>query len=372
MKKLLIMFLVLLSLAGGFFLWKGGHHAIFLAETLEEWLDADDADQTLTIQLQQPDHTADDTGRLQPQVKQLTLTADTFWTEHHDERLIGISAAGCTAYIRDNVLYMDTGRAYALPSLSEYSSTFRELAFGLLLHGRITRSGDVYELAMTRPELELRLSITADPLVRSISLRAVTQDKSVVQVALTPKAPQPHSLPQPVLDAMVHSKMEKPTPLSEPLGILLPALRNLLPLRGDLTLGVECGILNLSETVVLRMDGEKAELERKGTTIPLPMPGDLSQADPTALALLLLRNGTFSRDEASAEIRLDLPPETTNALCAALVPQIQNLGIEFRESQAVLTFRDSALRSVTMTAGGEVPFLITTIPVSFRAELTIS
>ena len=161
-------------------------------------------------------------------------------------------------------------------------------------------------------------------------------------------------------------------PLSEPLEILLPALRNFLPLRGDLTLGVECGILNLSESVVLRMDEEKAELERKGEMIPLPLPVDLSQADPTALALLLLRNGTFSRDEISAEIRLDLPTEATNTLCAALVPQIQNLGIEFGESQALLTFRDNALRSVTMTADGEVPFLITTIPVSFRADLAIS
>ena len=54
------------------------------------------------------------------------------------------------------------------------------------------------------------------------------------------------------------------------------------------------------------------------------------------------------------------------------MPQIKNLDVEFGDSQAVLIFRDSALHSVTMTAGGEVPFLVTTIPVSFRAELAIS
>ena len=372
MKKLLIVFLVLLLLAGGFFLWKGGHHAVLLSEALEEWLDDDDADQTLTIHLQKPDFNADEAGKLRPKVQQLTLTADTFWTEHHDERILGISAAGCTAYIRDHILYMDTGRAYALPSLAEHSGTFRELTLVLLLHGRITRTGDVYELAITRPELELHLTVTADPVVRSASLRAILPDKTVIQGTLTSKAPQPHSIPQPVLDAMVLSKMEKPMLLSDPLEILLPAMQNLLPLRGDLTLGVECGILNLSETVSLHMDKEKAELERKGATIPLPLPGDFSQADPAALALLLLRNGTFSRDETSAEIRIDLPTETTHALCTALVPQLQNLGIEFGASQAVLTFRENALRSVTMAAGGEVPFLITTIPVSFRAALTIS
>jgi hypothetical protein len=55
-----------------------------------------------------------------------------------------------------------------------------------------------------------------------------------------------------------------------------------------------------------------------------------------------------------------------------LVPQLSNLGIRFGESHAALTIEDAALRSVTMTAEGEIPFLITTIPVAFRAELTIS
>ena len=371
MKKLLIVFLVLLLLAGGFFLWKGGHHAIFLAETLEEWLDADDADQTLTIQLQQPDHTVDDTGKLQPRVKQLTLTADTFWTEHHDERLLGISAAGCTAYVRDQILYMDTGRAYALPAPSEYADSFRELTLGLLIHGRITRNGDVYELTMRRPELDLHLSVTADPLVRGISLRAITAEKAMIQATLTPKAPKSHAVPQPVLDAMVLSKMEMPIALTEPLEILLPAIQNLLPLQGSLTLGVECGILNLSETAVLHMDGESARLERKGVTAELPLPAELSRVNPAALALLLLRNGSFTRDGSGGRFDIPLSADTTAAFSSALVPQLADLGIRFGESHAALTIEDARLTSVTMTAEGEVPFLITTIPVAFRAELQI-
>jgi hypothetical protein len=53
------------------------------------------------------------------------------------------------------------------------------------------------------------------------------------------------------------------------------------------------------------------------------------------------------------------------------VPQLADLGIRFGESHAALTIEDARLTSVTMTAEGEVPFLITTIPVAFRAELLI-
>ena len=361
MKKLLIVLLVLTLILGGLFLYKGGHHALFLAEALEEWLDEDCADQTLSLQFELPEKSGS-----------LFLTAETFWTEYTDDRVLGLTASGCTAYLHDSILYMDTGRAYALPDPSAYSASFQRLAAGLLLHGRITKSDDVYHISMNRPELELSVSVTASPMIRSIHVEAVTPDQTNLQATLTPAPAQPHPIPQPVLDAMVRARMEPPMPLTEPLNILLPALENLLPTEGDLILGLECGILNLSETVVLRLTEEKAELERKGVTIELPLPDGISQAEPAALALLLLRNGTFTQKVEAAQFRLELPPETTDQLCAALIPQISDLGIRFGASEAVLTIRDNSLSSVTMTAEGEVPFLITTIPVSFRAELLIS
>ena len=54
MKKALIVILALVLILGGLFFWKGGHHALALADILEEWLDADDADQSLTLHVQIP------------------------------------------------------------------------------------------------------------------------------------------------------------------------------------------------------------------------------------------------------------------------------------------------------------------------------
>lgn len=372
MKKLLTVFLVLVLLAAGAFLYKGGHHAVAIAQILEESLDTDNAVQSVTVQVQIPGARVDpETGQFKPHIAQYQLTCDTFVTEYADRPLLGLVTDGASAYTDGKILCMDTGKAYSLPELSNVRKYARKIVLGLLLKSRITKHGDTYEITMKYGELEMNAALTADNTLRSAAATVVLPNDTAVIVSAVPAPPAAHPIPQPVLDAMVLASMEPPMPLTEPLEFLLPALEGLLPVEGNLTLGVECGILNLSETAVLRMDTEKAELERNGTVVALSLPGGLSRADPAALALLLLRSGSFTLDGSSAQIGLDLTPETTGGLCAALVPQLEDLGIEFGESRVSLTIRDNALTAVSMTAQGEVPFLITTIPVSFTAELHI-
>ena len=377
MKKGLIItlsiFLALVLLAAGLFFWKGGHHALVLADTLEEWLDADDADQSLTVMVQIPGIRVDkDTGRVEPHIRQLNLNADTFWTEYADRPLFGLTVQDAAAYTDGKTLYMDTGKAYALPDLSGLRSSARQLAWGLLLHGRVTKDGDTYEISMTTDELELYVDITADSSVRSATAMAVLPDDTAVHVLMTSQPTKPHAIPQSVLDAMVRAKMEPPMALLEPLEVLLPAAEQLLPLSGNLELGVDCGILELSETVGFRLDETKAELERKGVIVTIDLPDELSGMDPAVLALLLLRDGEFIREGDTSLFRVTLPAETTDRLCAALVPQIGDLGIGFDGSEAVLTIQGGKLTAISLTAEGTVPFLVTTIPVAFHANLTVS
>ena len=371
MKKVLIVILALLLILGGLFFWKGGHHAIFLSEIMEEWLDEDTADQSLTLMLMKPDITVDDRGQAKPVVRQMTLNADTFWTEYHDRTLFGLTAEGVTAWTDGENLYMDTGKAYALPELSEFRKSLRELTVGMLFRGRATKQNDTYSVTMKTEELELYVDITADTRVQAVNLTVILPDETAVKLSLTSKDPVSHPVPQEVADAMVHAKMEPPMDIREPLELLIPALEDLLPLDGDLTLGVESGILKLEETVKLRLSSEKAELERKGVIVTLDLPMDTAALEPLGAALLLLRNGDFLISGRDAEIKVTLPPETTGQLCAALVPELGNLGMTFGESKAVVSIQDGSLSAVTLTASGEVPFLVTTIPLSFHAELNI-
>ena len=371
MKKTLIVILALLFVLGGLFFWKGGHHAILLSERMEEWLDEDTADQTLSLMISAPGARVDENGTVRPHIQQYALDADSFWTEYADRPLFGLTAQGMTAWTDGKNLYMDTGKAYALPELSQARKDLRKLAVGMLLHGRVTKHDDTYSLTMKTEELELYVDITADTRVQAMDLMAILPDDTAVNLSIVPKTAQAHPVPQAVADAMVHAKMESPMDIREPLELLLPALEELLPLEGDLTLGVESGILKLEETVKLRLSSEKAELERKGVIVTLDLPVEPATLEPLGAALLLLRNGDFLIDGNDAQIHVTLPPEATDQLCAALVPELENLGFAFGESKSVISIQGGKLSAVTLSAAGEVPFLATTIPLSFHAELNI-
>ena len=99
MKKVLLLSLAVLLILCGLFFWKGGHHVLVLAEVMEEWLDADQADQAVTLQVQFPLARVDpDTGKLLSHEESLSLSADTFWTEYADRKLCGMTVQGMTVF----------------------------------------------------------------------------------------------------------------------------------------------------------------------------------------------------------------------------------------------------------------------------------
>lgn len=375
MKKVLIVSVSILAalvlILAGLFFWKGGHHALVVADALEEWLEADAADQTLSVQFSRPGFYVDShTEQLRSKVDGWTLTANTFWTEYGDAPIFGLTAGGVTAYLRRDILYMDTGRAYALPDLSPLSDQMGRLAAGLLLFGRVTKSSDTYTLTMDAEELRLELSVTMDQTIRTMSLSAELGDGTAVQANLTPKEPQSHTIPQPVADAMVLAQMERPMSLSEPIEMLLPALDDLLPLTGKLELGIASGVLELSESVDLAIDTENVSLSRGGILVDLSVDfGDLS---PAALGLLALRNGTFSRQADEVTVFITLPGDATAALAEALVPQAADLDITFEDSSLRLSISGGSLTGASITANGSVPFLFAAIPLTFSATLTVT
>lgn len=374
MKKILTIILALVLLLAGLFIWKGGHHALFLADALEEWIDEDQADQHLTVQVSRPDFTVAQDDTLQPEVEQFSVFADTFWMPYADRRIYGLCAGGCTAYVLDGNLYMDTGKAYSLPEIKLSSDQIRELITAMVLYGRVTKDESIYHATMEHNDMSIHVSITADQEISSLSLNAdFTFEGAPVHLyaALTSRPDEVHAIPEAVSDAIVHCAIEPPMALTEPLKLLVPALENLLPLRAQLTLGVECGILTLSETVELSADGEQAWLIRNGERLPLSLPEAALEADPALMAFALLREVDYIHEGDTAEFSLRIPAETTAALATQLVPQLQPLGISFHAGNAILRIENEKLSTLSLTASAEVPFLITMIPLSFSAELQI-
>lgn len=371
MKKFLIVTAVILAILLGLFLWKGGHHALFLAHAVDEWLDMDYADQTLTLQFDRSDFSVNSAnGQIKSSNEQWSLTADSFWTEYENERILGLTAEGITAYLSSRNLFLDTGKAYSLPEMPELKDSVKRLALGMLLYGRVTKSGDTYHISMKSRELEL--SATVDAATWTVRIEAVLPDQTRIQTTLTSKDPVPHPVPEAVALAMERTRSEAPMPLTEPLEVLLPATEHLLPLSGDLKLGVSCGILELSETVQLAVNDNGAALTRNGKSLELALPVQLSQLPPAAIAAMLLRNGEFTKTQDGALFTINLPAEGATELLGALVPQAAELGIGLGDSALVVCITEGRLASLSLTAEGSVPFLFTEIPVEFSAELTVT
>lgn len=371
MKKLLIVFLALILLLGGLFIWKGGHHAVLLAEALEDWLDEDAGDQSLVLQINIPTFEGGET--IKPVVRHMSVQGDAFWTEHNDRTVYGLTTGGYSVYLIGNILCMDNGTAYALPELRSYQAQVREFLTGLLLYGRVTKTEQGYAVEMEHEELSFHATVAMDKGISSVTMNLGCEigGQPVGMVAvLTPTQVQSHPLPQSVLDAVVRSVMEPPMSITEPLEVLPPAMETLLPLEADVTLGVECGILSLTETVGLTIE-EEIILKRNGESTPLSLPDGLSNVDPMAVGLALLRNGSFSKNGDDAEFRLSLPAEATGELVSQLVPQVGSLGLTFTDSEALVTIQNGTLTLASLEANGEIPFLVTTIPLSFSAEFKI-
>lgn len=356
MKKLLTGILIVMLLAAGVFFWKGGHHVLALKSELERWAEADAADQSVAVS-----------------VNGLSLTASTFWTDQDGQRIYGLTLEDYTAYVGGDILYMDTGRAYTLPQLELEDAQLRRLLVGAVLYGRITKEENCYYLTLDTDQLRLSAALTVEDGPQTLAVDAAfSLNGSQVELHADARTQQPqaHPIPQTVQDAIQRAQTQPPISLTEPLEALLPALDGLDRIEADVTFGVECGILNLSETVGLYLENGTAELERSGERHALP-PLDLPELSPAGVGLLLLRSGEFSRTGETAQFRFELTPEATQELCRGLISQITELGISFDASQTVLTIEDGKFSHLTMNAGGQVPFLVTTIPVSFSAQFDI-
>ena len=101
MKKLLIAVLTLVLLFAGIFFWKGGHHALFLADALEDWLGEEDGAAAVTLQL-----------------PQLDLTAEGSWTEYADRTMYVLRADGVAVYVHQGIVYLDNGISFGFKKKS--------------------------------------------------------------------------------------------------------------------------------------------------------------------------------------------------------------------------------------------------------------
>lgn len=361
MKKVLIgllaVVLVLILAAAGFFFWKGGHHALYLWSTARELLESEAS-----------------THNVKVNIEGMELSAEAFWLDREGGRVYGLESGAFGVYLQDQVVYMGSGIAYTLPPAESDPVPLWKLIAGAAIYGQVSKEGDHYRFHMEVPEMGLSAEVTTDASLENISFSGCfpVSGTPIHLQAQVAHVDEPPTIPKQVSDAMVLAAFEPPMLLTEPMEAARTATRDLLPLTAELKLGVSCGILEHSETVAFTMDTKKAELEREGIIVTFALPPELSMVPTEILSLFVLHSGEYHELDGVTLFRFWIPEDMTAQLCTALVPQVEDMGITFQSSEALLAIVDGRLATVQITAEGSVPVFFTSIPLSFLAEFHTS
>lgn len=361
LKKRLILItalLIPLIICLGFFFYKGGHHAIRIYTVLDNWLEANSSDHKVHVE-----------------VGKFTLDTDLYWTETGGSRMWAIENDLFGAYLHDDILYMDTGIAYTARLQQDQEITMLEFLAAVLLCGQAERDGDIYRLTLETDESLLTAEISAsEGFGGAFRSCAVQYDSNTFNLtANVQKQPyQKRRLPQAVRDAMVQAKIEPPVAISEPYSVLMNVLGIWKYYTYDATLSIECGILDLTQSGKLHMLSDEATLEYEGYTLTFRLPEQMVSIDPTTAAIAVLHGAEYSVEGGASHFRMTLPADITAEFATKLLPQAADLGIAFEQCDAEMTVTDGKLTSITIRASGSVPFLLTTIPLTFSAEFLVN
>lgn len=345
--------------AGGFLYTRGFHHGLKIWRMTDQWFSQPEMDFQIAME-----------------AEELSLSADGFWTGSHETRVYGLDLGGAVVYCQGETLALDNGRAYALPRWEIDAAQVRQLLLGALLAGEITVQDDSYHLSVEKAGISATLIANGDSLsVLSVQAPLTWDGQTIpLSIQLQTTQIQNHTIPTPVQTALAEPAS---TALLEPLEPLLPAVAHLTEsemLTGTLAFSVECGVLSLDEELDLtyqKSDGI-LNLQRGAIHIPLNLADFNLDLPPAAIPLLLLRDGTFAVTDTEARYNLHLQPETAQALFCALIPEIGELDLTFLDCAAELLIQDKTLDTIILTGSGDVPFLITTIPISVTVEIHLA
>lgn len=357
----LILAVLVLFIAGtGIWMYSRGiHHGIRLFAMTRDWLTAPDSDQVLTVTLADAE-----------------LTADSFWTDGYGARIHCLTFGQMPCYIQDQTLVLDNGKTYGLPAFSPDAEEIRELVLGALLYGQFSCQGDAIHLQLEEPKLTLTAIAREEKLSElTVQTDAEYEDSAIpirLRIQLQPEGP--HSITQETIEALAQPD---PPSLFESLEPLLMAGTDLVKretVNGTLSLALDCGILTLQEQLQFEYVPRQGSLSltRKGVTIPLELPEQRSALSPAALGLVLLRDGSCQIRGTAAEYSLEPDPETIQSFFSQLIPELSGIDVSFQECGARILIDGSTLQSIHVLCRGEVPFLVTSIPITITMDCAIT
>lgn len=351
----LVLLAAVLIAAGGWLYARGFGGLLTVWRLTRDWAAAEQADFQLTVQSEE-----------------FSLTAEGWWDTEPEGRVLYLQVRGFPVYAQNGILATDSGRSYALPEIPITEQNLRELALAALLEGEITKQDSTWHLSLPQEGISLTVWSADDRLSGlQVTCAPVISGKATpLTLSLTAAEPQTHSIPEKIRTALAASDPPALTEVLEPLISAAADLSARQTLEGALTVAVDCGILTVDETFRAVYDPAKGTLLLKTeyAEIPVTLPQTETPLSPAVLPMLLLRSGAMTETDEGCVWDIALEPELTKELCTALIPELADLDLSFSAMEAQILVRGGAFASASLTAGGEIPFLMTEIPISLTIE----
>lgn len=139
----------------------------------------------------------------------------------------------------------------------------------------------------------------------------------------------------------------------------------------DVRLNVECGPLPISDTAQVYGTQEALYFTRSGVANRLSLDGvDNVSGLFWGLGWTLCRDGSQETDVDGASVySITVESGQLESLFAELLPELKGLDITFQDGTLKLRIENGRIRALTLNCSGQMPFLITDIPMDFCVEL---
>lgn len=311
--------------------------------------------------------------------------------ELHDERYYGVDFGGERLYLHDGTVYFSNGNGYAIDPWLDELGVPEEFDEKLLLLAGFREETDgedtFYVFCPEDSPLRLLRSIIPELAenwenIRSLRVLLREEDGAIGSVTVQherlslsmdvlPDVPEPI----PTEDLMKFTGQTLPdirtlAPLLNACGRILQASDDL---RADLSLAVECGPLPIRDTAELYLSQDGLRLVRGGQATELTSGQEDGTSVILALGWMMVRDGAWEpAGTDSGTFLLTVPAEDLETALVTVLPELA--GLDFTLDDGILTVQiaSGAFTGMELTCSGQMPFLITTIPLSIQIDLSIA
>lgn len=317
------------------------------------------------------------------------LNGQFFWLTYQENRYYSLEVGAERLYLHRGGIYLSNGRGYRIDSLAEKLRVPMELLRKICLLAQIRRSTDgtaqVWELSVPEvpdflvsllfPEAEEALEY-----LRSLKITLREESDSLVSVSVGHDAFQFHlqltgGTPEPI-----------PTKLLMEMGAgELPDIRSLEPLvqagirlasserlEADATVRASCGPLSLEDSVRFRFSEQGLQLHRDGAWTVLRSGFQERRELAAGLCWYLVREGCWEpSDSGSGTFSLTIPASELQGAFLRLLPELEKLECALEDGHMVIHIQEGVFTGLALYCSGDIPFLITTLPLSVELKLTV-